>query len=110
VSALDLVQHHLDFYPPDESRFPCLRLAREAMVMGGTAPAILNAANEVAVEAFLAEKLPFIAIPQLIEAVLTQLPMSPADNLDTILSADQQARLFAHAWLSKHHSDLVKSS
>jgi 1-deoxy-D-xylulose-5-phosphate reductoisomerase len=110
VSALDLVQHHLDFYPPDESRFPCLRLAREAMAKGGTAPAILNAANEVAVEAFLAEKLPFIAIPQLIEAVLTQLPMSPADNLDTILSADQQARIIAHDWLMQYHSDLVKSS
>jgi 1-deoxy-D-xylulose-5-phosphate reductoisomerase len=63
VSPLDLIQHHLDFYPPDEQRFPCLRLAREAMAKGGTAPAILNAANEVAVAAFLAEKLPFIAIP-----------------------------------------------
>ena len=80
------------------------------MAKGGTAPAILNAANEVAVEAFLAEKLPFIAIPQLIEAVLTQLPMSPADNLDTILSADQRARIIAHDWLMQYHSDLVKSS
>ncbi|MEN9429215.1 MAG: hypothetical protein RJA86_74, partial [Pseudomonadota bacterium] len=47
---------------------------------------------------------------QLIEAVLTQLPMSPADNLDTILSADQQARIIAHDWLMQYHSDLVKSS
>ena len=110
VSALDLCQHHLGFYPPDEQKFPCLRLAREAMKKGGTAPAILNAANEVAVAAFLAEKLPFIAIPQLIEAVLTQLPMSPANNLDTILTADQEARIVAEDWLSQYHSDFVKSS
>ena len=110
VSALNLFQHHLDFYPPDEQKFPCLRLAREAMKKGGTAPAILNAANEVAVGAFLAEKLPFIAIPQLIEAVLTQLPMSPANNLDTILTADREARMVAENWLSQYHSDFVKSS
>jgi len=100
VSPLDLCQHQLQFYPPDEQRFPCLALARQAMQAGGTAPAILNAANEVAVAAFLAKKLPFIAIPQLIDAVLTQLPMSPANNLDTILHADQQARLMAEHWLS----------
>ena len=80
------------------------------MKRGGTAPAILNAANEVAVGAFLAEKLPFIAIPQLIEAVLTQLPMSPAHNLDTILTADQEARIAAEDWLSQYHSDFLKSS
>ncbi len=102
VSALNLFQHQLDFFPPDESRFPCLRLARQAMAKGGTAPAILNAANEVAVEAFLAGKLPFIAIPQLIEAVLTQLPMSPANNLDTILHADHAARVLAQQWLSQY--------
>jgi 1-deoxy-D-xylulose-5-phosphate reductoisomerase len=100
VSPLDLCQHQLQFYPPDEQRFPCLALARQAMQAGGTAPAILNAANEVAVAAFLDKKLPFIAIPQLIDAVLTQLPMSPANNLDTILHADQQARLMAERWLS----------
>ena len=100
VSPLDLCQHQLQFYPPDEQRFPCLALARQAMQAGGTAPAILNAANEVAVAAFLVKKLPFIAIPQLIDAVLTQLPMSPANNLDTILHADQQARLMAERWLS----------
>jgi 1-deoxy-D-xylulose-5-phosphate reductoisomerase len=100
VSALDLCQHHLHFYPPDEQKFSVFTLARQAMKRGGTAPAILNAANEVAVAAFLAKKLPFIAIPQLIEAVLTQLPMSPANNLDTILTADQQARLMAERWLS----------
>ena len=102
VEPLNLYQHQLDFFPPDEARFPCLSLARQAMALGGTAPAILNAANEVAVEAFLSERLPFIAIPQLIEAVLTQLPMSPADNLDTILYADQAARQQAQLWLSHY--------
>lgn len=104
VSPLDLCQHQLQFYAPDESRFPCLALARQTMQTGGTAPAILNAANEVAVAAFLDKKLPFIAIPQLIDAVLTQLPMSPAHNLDTILHADQQARFVAERWLSSFPS------
>lgn len=101
VSALDLCQHRLEFYPPDDSRFPCLRLARQAMTSGGTAPAVLNAANEIAVAAFLDNQLPFVDIPHLIEAVLTQLPMSPADNLDTILQADDEARRLAQAWLSR---------
>jgi 1-deoxy-D-xylulose-5-phosphate reductoisomerase len=100
VSALDLCQHQLNFYPPDEQRFACLRLARQAMEAGGTAPAILNAANEVAVDAFLNGRLSFIAIPHLIEAVLTQLPMSVADNLDTIIHIDQEARRSAQHWLS----------
>lgn len=73
------------------------------MQAGGSAPAILNAANEVAVDAFLHKKLPFIAIPQLIEAVLTQLPMSVVDNLDTIIAIDQQARRYALQWLSTYH-------
>jgi 1-deoxy-D-xylulose-5-phosphate reductoisomerase len=78
VARLDLTRHVLDFQAPDEARFPCLRLAREAMEAGGTAPAILNAANEVAVAAFLDRQISFRAIPGVIERVLTQLPMSPA--------------------------------
>ena len=69
------------------------------MEAGGTAPAILNAANEVAVAAFLDRQISFRAIPGVIERVLTQLPMSPADNLDTILAADQAARKAALACL-----------
>lgn len=103
VSPLDLCQHQLNFYPPDEQRFACLRLARQAMEAGGTAPAVLNAANEIAVAAFLNKRLPFIAIPHLIEAVLTQLPMSLADNLDTIIHLDQEARRIAQDWLSSFH-------
>ncbi|MBP9216581.1 MAG: 1-deoxy-D-xylulose-5-phosphate reductoisomerase, partial [Agitococcus sp.] len=77
--------------------------ARQAMEAGGTAPAVLNAANEIAVAAFLNKRLPFIAIPHLIEAVLTQLPMSLADNLDTIIHLDQEARRIAQDWLSSFH-------
>jgi len=99
VPRLDLTRHTLAFHAPDEARFPCLRLAREAMQAGGTAPAVLNAANEVAVAAFLERKIPFTAIPKVIERVLTQLPMSPAANLDTILRADQDARNAALASL-----------
>lgn len=82
----------LVFEQPDLARFPCLRLAREAMTAGGTHPAVLNAANEVAVEAFLAGRLAFTAIPTLISQVLTQIPVSPALELASILLADQSAR------------------
>jgi len=93
VAPLDLiVTGQLSFEAPDEGRFPCLRLARQAMEAGGVAPAMLNAANEVAVAAFLDGRLKFTGISGLIEQVLTELPMMPADNLDTILSADQAAR------------------
>ncbi|MDO8266306.1 MAG: 1-deoxy-D-xylulose-5-phosphate reductoisomerase [Moraxellaceae bacterium] len=96
VSALELfATGSLNFEAPDEVRFPCLRLAREAMMAGGTAPAVLNAANEVAVEAFLDGRLRFTDIPALIERTLTELPMMAADELSTILAADRAAR--AHA-------------
>ncbi|HEX5361698.1 MAG TPA: 1-deoxy-D-xylulose-5-phosphate reductoisomerase [Fluviicoccus sp.] len=99
VARLDLSRHTLDFQTPDETRFPCLRLAREAMLSGGTAPAVLNAANEIAVAAFLEGEIPFTAIPVISERVLTQLPMSQAGNLDTILDADRAARDAALACL-----------
>jgi len=93
VAPLDLIATgELCFEAPDEQRFPCLRLARQAMEAGGVAPAVLNAANEVAVAAFLDGRLKFTGIAGVIEQVLTELPMMPADNLDTILSADQAAR------------------
>lgn len=96
VSALELfTTGSLNFEAPDEVRFPCLRLARDAMRAGGTAPAVLNAANEVAVQAFLDGRLRFTDIPVLIERTLTELPMMAADELSTILAADRAAR--AHA-------------
>ncbi len=82
----------LDFQEPDYNRFPCLRLAEEAIRTGGTMPAILNAANEVAVQAFLDQKLPFTRIAVLIEKVMNSVDSRNADSLDIILEADARAR------------------
>ncbi len=82
----------LDFEPPDESRFPCLRLAYEAIAAGGTATTVLNAANEIAVAAFLEGRLRFLAIPEIIENTCSDIAASEADSLDGILDADRQAR------------------
>ncbi|KAA0012129.1 1-deoxy-D-xylulose-5-phosphate reductoisomerase [Billgrantia pellis] len=102
VEALDLFRvARLDFEAPDEAAFPCLRLAREAMAAGGTAPAMLNGANEVAVDAFLAGRLAFTGIGELVERILGALPMEPAGDLETILEADARARRAAHDWLQR---------
>ena len=85
---------HLDFEIPDLERFPCLRLAREAMSAGGTSTAILNAANEVAVEAFLNNQIRFTEIPQLVETAMENISRVEADSIDTVLSADAEARRF----------------
>lgn len=93
VEPLDLFAvRKLDFEEPDFDRFPCLRLARDAMSAGGTAPAILNAANEVAVAAFLDEQVGFMDIPRLVEHALTRATAHSADDLDTILADDAAAR------------------
>ncbi len=93
VAPLDLFEvARLDFERPDEERFPCLRLARQAAKAGGTATVTLNAANEVAVEAFLQGKLRFTGIPRLIEAVLEQLPAAQVKDLEQVLAADRAAR------------------
>ena len=100
VSALDLFRiARLDFQAPDEQRFPCLRLARQAAEQGGTAPALLNAANEVAVAAFLAGRIGFTAIAALIEEVLQREPVAAADDLQQVFAADARARELADAWL-----------
>lgn len=97
VAPLDLFQvATLHFEKPDEVRFPCIRLAREAMQAGGTTPAVLNAANEVAVAAFLSKKIKFNNIPHIIESVITQLPMIDAHDLATILHYDSTARQIAY--------------
>lgn len=93
VDPLDLFAiGRLDFEAPDEHRFPCLRLAREAMMAGGTVPAVLNAANEVAVTAFLEERLAFTAIAELVEAVVDSQPHQPVTDLDSVLEHDRRAR------------------
>ena len=96
VKPLDLFQiARLDFTQPDLDRFPCLRLAFAAVETGGTATAVLNAANEVAVEAFLQGQIRFTDIPVVVESALDGVPPSPAEALDSILRADQLARIFA---------------
>ena len=99
VGGLDLLAHggRLDFEPPDLDTFPCLRLAFEALSAGGTAPAVLNAANEVAVSAFLQRRIGFLAIPALVEATLAALAVTPAGSLDALRDADASARRHAEA-------------
>ncbi|MBK1673104.1 1-deoxy-D-xylulose-5-phosphate reductoisomerase [Ectothiorhodospira shaposhnikovii] len=93
VAPLDIMEiARLDFERPDMERFPCLRLAYEAFSAGGTATAILNAANEVAVDAFLSARIRFTDIPRLISHALETLPHQEADSLERILAADQEAR------------------
>ena len=101
VPLLDLVKvAKLEFEAPDEDRFPCLRLAREALAMGGTAPASLNAANEVAVQGFLENKIRFTAIPAVIEKTLTAVAVEPADSIERILAVDELSRAVAEQALN----------
>ncbi len=93
VGGLDLLAHgRLDFAPPDLESFPCLRLAYAALDAGGCAPAVLNAANEAAVSAFLQGRIGFLSIPALVEDALARMQHAPADSLDALLAADAAAR------------------
>lgn len=97
VEPLDLLKvATLDFVAPDFIRFPGLALAYQALRAGGTAPAVLNAANEVAVAAFLNKQISFLAIPRLIEDVLADLPVTTVNTLEDVISADAAARLVAN--------------
>jgi len=94
---LDLMTvQSMQFEAPDKARYPCLELATTAWRSGGTAPAILNAANEVAVQAFLDERIAFTAIAQVVEQALEQCAVHIADRLDTILADDALARAVAN--------------
>jgi len=96
ATALNLFDvARLDFEPPDRARFPCLDLAYRALHAGGTACAILNAANEVAVQAFLEGRLAFGSIAEVVGASLDALPAVPAESLETVLAADAAARRIA---------------
>ncbi len=103
VEPLDLIETgKLEFEAPDPRRYPCLELAYQAAAAGGTAPAHLNAANEVAVAAFLRGKARFTDIAVAVEQVLQALPPEPAEDLETIRAADRRAReLAARAVVSK---------
>jgi 1-deoxy-D-xylulose-5-phosphate reductoisomerase len=91
--ALDLFQlQNLSFYPPDETRFPCLRLAYQACREGSTMPAVLNAVNEIAVQAFLDKRIAFLDIPRLIESAMSRHSTASEVTLQSILEADHWAR------------------
>ncbi len=90
----------LDFMQPDRKKFPCISLAYRAIEAGGTAPAVLNAADEIAVEAFLNRKIPFSDIPKLIAGTLEAHKPNKAERLETIIEADAWARKYALKWLS----------
>jgi 1-deoxy-D-xylulose-5-phosphate reductoisomerase len=87
----------LEFAPPDEQAFPCLGLARAAGEAGGTAPCVLNAGNEVAVEAFLDEQLPFLGIADVVERTLSSVDSPPVHDLDELVAVDAEARRTASA-------------
>jgi 1-deoxy-D-xylulose-5-phosphate reductoisomerase len=82
----------LTFEPLDHARFPAFRLGVEAGRTGGTAPAVFNAANEVAVAGFLKGRLPFGQLPRVIETALSMHSVMPVDSINTVLEADRQAR------------------
>ncbi len=101
VSALDMFKvAHLDFEEPDFERFPCLGLAYQALAAGGNMPAVLNAANEIAVESFLKERMKFTAIPAMIEHVMQTVQQEDMATLDDVLRTDALARDVAREWLA----------
>ncbi|AXK55902.1 MULTISPECIES: 1-deoxy-D-xylulose-5-phosphate reductoisomerase [Pseudomonas] len=103
VAPLDLFAiARLDFQAPDEQRFPCLRLARQAAEAGGSAPAMLNAANEVAVSAFLDRRIRYPEIASIIDEVLLLEPVVAVNELDAVFAADAKARSLAEQWLQRN--------
>jgi 1-deoxy-D-xylulose-5-phosphate reductoisomerase len=102
VAPLDLFKiARLDFVEPDFERFPCLGLAYRALRAGGSAPALMNAANEIAVDAFLNGRIAFLDIPRLIADVLDKLPTVAVNVLEDVLLADEQARSAAQDWVAR---------
>ena len=100
VPALDWTTvPRLDFVPPDRQKFPCIGLAYQSIKMGGTAPAVLNAADEIAVGAFLERKIPFSDIPKVIGGALEAHKLQSAEGLESILEADSWARRHARQML-----------
>jgi 1-deoxy-D-xylulose-5-phosphate reductoisomerase len=100
VLPLNLTQiSNLNFSEPELVRFPCLSLAFIAAKVGGIAPAVLNAANEMAVAAFLDEGLPYLQISQVVDKVLNTIPGTKVDSLETVLNIDAQARKLARQYI-----------
>ncbi|MBL1275444.1 MAG: 1-deoxy-D-xylulose-5-phosphate reductoisomerase [Ectothiorhodospiraceae bacterium] len=106
VAELDLFEvAQLNFERPDMARFPCLALAYTAGNEGGTCPAILNAANEVAVQSFLDEKMSFTAIPEIIAQTMARVDTQVASSLEVVLTADRMAREVAHSLVTEQMSE-----
>ena len=102
VAPLNLTQlSGLHFTEPDLQRFPCLGLAFTAARQGGTSPTVLNAANEIAVAAFLEGRLPYLKISQAVEETLNQLPSQKAGSLDEVLHVDREARISTRNWIAR---------
>ena len=103
VSGLDLIKtQKLDFEAPDLNKFPCLGLAYKALNMGQNAPTVLNAANEVAVDAFLNESIGFNQIAELIEFCIDTIKSEPLVSIDTVLDVDKKTRYLAFSWIDSH--------
>jgi len=104
VLGLDLIKtKRLDFEAPDLDKFPCLGLAYKALLMGQSAPTILNAANEVAVDAFLVESITFNQIAELIEFCMSTMKPQPLDSIETVLEVDSKTRQLALSWINSHN-------
>jgi 1-deoxy-D-xylulose-5-phosphate reductoisomerase len=104
VLGLDLIKtKRLDFEAPDLDKFPCLGLAYKALLMGQSAPTILNAANEVAVDAFLIESITFNQIAELIEFCMSTIKLQPLDSIETVLEVDSKTRQLALSWINSHN-------
>ena len=109
VASLDMFDvARLDFEAPDFQRFPCLQLAIDAMKMGGTSPTVLNAANEVAVQAFIDGNLRFIDIANVIEFALSEISPQPVRNLKMILDTDELARDISHSFVKQKSAKFRK--
>ena len=105
VASLNLLtMAKLEFEAPDTKRFPCLQLAYDALALGGTAPAILNAVNEVAVAAFLSKHIAFLDIAKLIANALDHIPAEPVSSLGQLIEVDERARRFAEANIAKNNA------
>lgn len=101
VSPLDLVSiSKLEFFPPDFIRFPCLQLAYDAIRVSGSAPTLLNAANEIAVQAFLDERISFSGIARVVDEVLQRCASGPLTSLDDVFEADRLGRCVAEQFVS----------
>ncbi len=104
VLGLDLIKtKRLDFEAPDLDKFPCLGLAYKALQMGKNAPTILNAANEVAVDAFLKESITFNQIAELIEFCMNTIESQTLDSIEIVLEVDSKTRQLAVSWIDRHH-------